>query len=595
MATAPSTTKKRSLSLQAKVLTLVLLPLFMVTVGLVAFNAYERTQNTRDTLANQRELLIEERRHAVRDIVQVATTAISPIYERAGANDEEAKQQVAELVRAMRFEGNNYVFIYDFEGNNIVTAPAPEREGTNMMDVRTPDGSYLIRDILQVAKNGGGFHSYVWEYPSTREIEPKHSYVESLEKWGWMIGAGVYVTDVDVTVAELEATATANLRQSILSAILLGAVLFVIVALLAFGFVRRTVGPIKRTASAMHDIAQGRGDLTRRLAVESNDEVGNLAVQFNAFVERMQDTLRDVRRSTVSVYHSAGEMSHSSEELATRTEQAAANLQETSASMEEITSTVNHSADNAQQANQLVQSTAEVAHQGEEAMGQVERTMHDINDSASRISDIITMIDAIAFQTNILALNASVEAARAGEHGRGFAVVAQEVRTLASRSSDASKEIRTLIDSSVKHTHAGAELVRNAGATMRDIVESVSKVTDVIGEISAGAKEQSSGIGQINTAVAEMDTMTQQNAAMVQESTAAAADMRRHAEHLNELINSFVLGGDDPQASSTRQLSNQPHQPQPASSPSDLQALKRPTLSSQKAPVKSSEDAWEEF
>ncbi|RUR30453.1 HAMP domain-containing protein [Vreelandella andesensis] len=575
-------------------LTLVLLPLFIVTAGLVAFNAYERIQNTRDTLANQREVLIEERRNAVRDIVQVATTAISPIYEQADANDEDAKQQVAELVRAMRFEGNNYVFIYDFDGNNIVTAPAPEREGTNMMDVRTPDGNYLIRDILQVAQNGGGFHSYLWEYPSTREIVPKHSYVDSLEKWGWMIGAGVYVTDVDAVVAELEATANADLRRSILFAILLGAALFLVVALLAFGFVRRTVGPIKRTASAMHDIAQGRGDLTRRLAVESNDEVGNLAVQFNAFVERMQETLRDVRRSTMSVYHSAGEMSHSSEELATRTEQAAANLQETSASMEEITSTVNHSADNAQQANQLVQSTAEVAHHGEEAMGQVERTMHDINDSATRISEIITMIDAIAFQTNILALNASVEAARAGEHGRGFAVVAQEVRVLASRSSDASKEIRGLIDNSVQHTHAGAELVRKAGATMHDIVESVSKVTDVIGEITAGAKEQSSGIGQINTAVAEMDTMTQQNAAMVQESTTAAANMRRHAEHLNGLINTFILGDDEPQTSSIRQSANQSRQALPSGAPTS-QELKRPALSAKPAPVKSGEDDWEAF
>ncbi|QPI63892.1 methyl-accepting chemotaxis protein [Vreelandella venusta] len=597
MATPPpaSTSPKRNLSLQAKVLMLVLLPLFIVTAGLVAFDAYGRIQNTHETLANQREVLIEERRNAVRDIVQMATSAISPIYEQADANDEEAKQQVAEIVRAMRFEGNNYVFIYDFDGNNIVTAPAPEREGTNMMDVRTPDGNYLIRDILQVAKNGGGFHSYLWEYPSTREIEPKHSYVDSLEKWGWMIGAGVYVTDVDAVVAELAATANADLRQSILFAILLGAALFLAVALLAFGFVRRTVGPIKRTASAMHDIAQGRGDLTRRLAVESNDEVGNLAVQFNAFVERMQETLRDVRRSTMSVYHSAGEISHSSEELATRTEQAAANLQETSASMEEITSTVNHSADNAQQANQLVQSTAEVAQHGEEAMGQVERTMHDINDSATRISEIITMIDAIAFQTNILALNASVEAARAGEHGRGFAVVAQEVRTLASRSSNASKEIRTLIDSSVKHTHTGAELVRKAGATMHDIVESVSKVTDVIGEITAGAKEQSSGIGQINTAVAEMDTMTQQNAAMVQESTTAAANMRRHAEHLNELINTFVLGDDEPQASSTQPALNQPRQSLPSGTPSAQQALKRPTLSSKPAPVNAGEDDWEEF
>tara|TARA_R110002020_G_scaffold13501_2_gene48653 strand:- start:13 stop:1797 length:1785 start_codon:yes stop_codon:yes gene_type:complete len=587
---------KRALGLQTKVLMLVLLPLLLVTVVLVGFKAYSSAQDTRDTLANQREMLIEERRNAVRDIVNIATTAIAPIYDQAGANDEAAKQRVAELVRAMRFEDNNYIFIYDYDGNNIVTAPAPDREGTNMIDAQTPDGTYLIREIIKVAQSGGGFYSYMWDYPGTDRIEPKHSFVDRLEKWGWLIGAGVYVTDVEDAVAELEAAAAADLRQGIIFASLLGLGLFVVIALIAYGLVRRTLGPIKRTTAAMHDIAQGRGDLTRRLAVESGDEIGDLSVQFNAFVARMQDTLRDVRRSTLSVHQAAGEISKSSDELATRTEQAAANLQQTSASMEEITSTVNHSADNAQQANTLVQSTADVAREGETSMGQVESTMRDINDSASRISDIISMIDSIAFQTNILALNASVEAARAGEHGRGFAVVAQEVRVLASRSSDASKEIRALIDASVQHTNSGAKLVRSAGDTMREIVSSVAKVTDVIGEITAGAKEQSSGIGQINTAVAEMDTMTQQNAAMVQESTTAAANMRRHAEQLNQLINSFVLGDDEP----TQQQALASPAPQQRGGDS---GLKRPALSSnassqpasKPSPAKHAADEWEEF
>lgn len=588
---------KRALGIQTKVLMLVLLPLLLVTVVLVGFKAYSSAQDTRDTLANQREMLIEERRHAVRDIVQMATSAIEPIYEQAGANDEAAKQQVAELVRSMRFEDNNYIFIYDYDGNNIVTAPAPEREGTNMIDAQTPDGTYLIREIIKVAQSGGGFYSYMWDYPGTDRIEPKHSFVDRLEKWDWLIGAGVYVTDADDAIAELEAAAAADLRQGIIFASLLGLGLFVVIALIAYGLVRRTLGPIKRTTAAMHDIAQGRGDLTRRLAVESGDEIGELSVQFNAFVARMQNTLRDVRSSTLSVHQAAGEISQSSDELATRTEQAAANLQQTSASMEEITSTVNHSADNAQQANTLVQSTADVAREGETSMGQVESTMSDINDSASRISDIISMIDSIAFQTNILALNASVEAARAGEHGRGFAVVAQEVRVLASRSSDASKEIRALIDASVQHTNSGAKLVRSAGDTMREIVSSVAKVTDVIGEITAGAKEQSSGIGQINTAVAEMDTMTQQNAAMVQESTTAAANMRRHAEHLNQLINSFVLGDDEPTPRHEALAS-----PTPQQRGSDS-AMRRPALSSHSSsqpsskpsPAKHAADEWEEF
>ncbi|GEN26426.1 methyl-accepting chemotaxis protein [Halovibrio variabilis] len=581
--------RRGGFGLQTKILLLVLLPLLLVTVALVGFDTYSGIRDTRESLTEQREVLIDERRNAVHNIVQIAKTAIAPIYEEAGVNDEAAKQQVAELVRSMRFEDNNYIFIYDYDGNNIVTAPAPEREGTNMIDAQTPDGTYLIRELIKVAQSGGGSYSYLWEYPGTNDIEPKHSYVDRLEKWDWLIGAGVYVTDVDEAFAELEAAAAVDLRQDIIFSALLGLGLFVVIALLAFGFVRRTVSPIKRTATAMHDIAQGRGDLTQRLAIESRDEIGDLALQFNAFVARMQETLRDVRRSTLSVHQAAGEISQSSEELATRTEQAAANLQQTSASMEEITSTVNHSADNAQQANTLVLSTADVAREGETAMGQVETTMQDINDSASRISDIITMIDAIAFQTNILALNASVEAARAGEHGRGFAVVAQEVRILASRSSDASKEIRALIDTSVQHTESGAKLVRNAGDTMREIVSSVAKVTDVIGEITAGAKEQSSGIGQINTAVAEMDTMTQQNAAMVEESTTAAANMRRHAEQLNELISSFVLGEDEPTQQRQALAS-----PAPKARGNDS-GLKRPAIAAKPSTGKQAEDEWEAF
>nr|WP_298055650.1 methyl-accepting chemotaxis protein [uncultured Halomonas sp.] len=593
-----SSPAKRALGLQAKVLALVLLPLLLVTVALVLFDTYTRTQDVHESLLEQQQLLIDERREAVRDVVQVATTAIAPIYQAAGANDARAKARAAEILRAMRFSGDNYIFVYEADGTNVVLPFSPEREGTNLSSLQAPDGAYIVRDFISVGQKGGGFYEYPWEYPGTNEPQPKHSYVAQLEKWGWVVGAGVYMTDVDDALVELEAAAMAGLRQSILFATLLGAGLFGVVAIITIGFARRTLGPIKRTSAAMRDIAQGRGDLTRRLAVESNDEIGDLAVQFNAFVARMQETLQDVRRSTLSVHQAAGEISQSSEELATRTEQGAANLQQTSASMEEITSTVNHSAENAQQANKLVQSTAEVAREGETAMGQVETTMRDINDSASRISDIINISDAIAFQTNILALNASVEAARAGEHGRGFAVVAQEVRILASRSSDASKEIRALIDASVQHTNSGATLVRNAGETMREIVSSVAKVTDVIGEITAGAKEQSSGIGQINTAVAEMDTMTQQNAAMVQESTTAAASMRRHAEHLNELINSFVLGEDEPH----RQALASPASQQRGGN----NELKRPALSSQPSAQRSTqpaapsssrhaEDEWEEF
>ncbi|MHB0774828.1 methyl-accepting chemotaxis protein [Halomonas sp. WWR20] len=566
---------------------LVLVPLLLITITLASVAAYDRVLASHTTLAEQHSMLVEARKAAVRNVIEAAMSSIAPIVANAGPNDVAAQEQAKEILRRFRFDKSNYVFVYDYHGKVLVQPMMPDREGTNGLDTQDRNGKPLIRDMIEIARKGGGFYQYAWPHPDTGEIEAKHSYATGVQKWGWLVGAGVYATDIDAAMAAVEAAEASAQHQFILKTVLIGSAIFMGVAAIAIWLVRRTVQPIRRTASAMQDIAKGKGDLTRRLAIESDDEIGDLARQFNAFVVRMQDTLREVRSSTLSVYQTAGDIAQGSEELASRTEQAAANLQQTSASMEEITSTVNNSAESAQQANQLVLSTAEVARQGEAAMSQVERTMSDIDASASKIGDIVSMIDSIAFQTNILALNASVEAARAGEHGRGFAVVAQEVRILASRSSEASREIRTLIDDSVSHTQSGAGLVRSAGQTMREIATHVARVTAVIGEISAGAKEQSSGIVQVNTAVAEMDTMTQRNAAMVQQSATAAADMRLHAERLNRLINTFVLGEDTPTRGS--------HHASPVAAPRAMAVTHSPKPPAKQHAGREAAQEWETF
>lgn len=531
----------RTVSLQAKVLALVLVPLFLVTAVLEIMGSLESRDATIEQLQNTKADLIESRKDAVRDVVMTAYTSVQPIIDRAGANDQDAQQQVKEALRSIAFEGNNYVFVYEYDGTNLVTRPSPHQEGTNMLAVKDPSGAPIISDLIDVAKAGEGFYSYTWNHPESGDLVPKHSFAIGIDKWDWMVGAGIYVSDIEETMAEAEAAAMADLRSNTITNIVTAIVMFLMVALLATLVVRRTMRPIKVTAAAMKDIAHGQGDLTKRLEVASRDEVGELAFQFNAFVSRMQDTLLEVRSSTRQVFSASGQIAEGSEELATRTEQSAANLQETSSSMEEISSNVKNSSDSAKKADGFAKSTASMAQEGKFAMEKVSSTMDDIAGSGVKIGEIITMIDSIAFQTNILALNAAVEAARAGEHGRGFAVVASEVRTLASRSSDASKEIRTLIDQSTAHTKSGTVLVAGASEKISAILDGVNRMSEVMAEISAGAVEQSAGIGQINTAVSELDSMTQQNASMVQQTSSAAAGMRQHAAKLNELINSFVL------------------------------------------------------
>ncbi|MBT3065730.1 methyl-accepting chemotaxis protein [Rhodoferax sp. U11-2br] len=286
----------------------------------------------------------------------------------------------------------------------------------------------------------------------------------------------------------------------------------------------------------------GEGDLSQTLPQDGKDEISHLLQALSKMQASLVGVVQRVRQGSESVATASSEIAQGNHDLSSRTESQASALEETAASMEELSSTVKQNADNARQANQLAQNASSVAAQGGEVVAQVVDTMKGINEASRKISDIISVIDGIAFQTNILALNAAVEAARAGEQGRGFAVVASEVRSLAGRSADAAKEIKTLINNSVERVEQGTALVDQAGTTMTEVVNSIKRVTDIMGEISAASNEQSQGVSQVGDAVTQMDQVTQQNAALVEEMAAAASSLKSQAQDLVGTVAVFKLG-----------------------------------------------------
>ncbi|VAW66389.1 Methyl-accepting chemotaxis protein I (serine chemoreceptor protein), partial [hydrothermal vent metagenome] len=353
------------------------------------------------------------------------------------------------------------------------------------------------------------------------------------------------------------------------------------------------VEPVKEAQRVIKSLSVG--DLTEQMEGEYSGEFADLRDSINETNEVLSRTVDQIISGAENILTSSDEIARGNADLSQRTEEQASSLEETASSMEEMTSTVKQNADNAREANQLAVAAREQAEKGGDVVQKAVKAMGEINTSSKKIADIIGVIDEIAFQTNLLALNAAVEAARAGEQGKGFAVVAAEVRNLAQRSAGAAKEIKGLINDSVERVDEGSRLVDASGKTLEEIVNGVKKVSDIIAEIAAAAQEQSAGIEEVNKAITQMDEMTQQNAALVEEATAASESMNEEAREMNDLMDFFDLGEEEPEPVKAVVKRKRKKVREVEEEKSSKTRKKSPGHARRTPTVAADDDEWEEF
>ena len=548
------------LTIRTRLLAAVLVPV-LITAGTLAWiTASQIQENAEEELKGLEASLLQARKAGLRSLIDAAKAVVLEAKNDPSLSEDQAKEAAAARLRSIRFDETNYVFAYTRNVYNLAYAPDPSKEGPT----NNPTLKRLVGDLFDAAESNG-FYGYEWINPASGNEEPKLSYSTVIPDWDWMIGAGVYITDIERELQEMDRGMSA-----ILGFILLDTAMVVVIALVIGIFVGRSVTtPLKRVSNIMREIADGEGDLRQRLPDEGKDELAELGRRFNAFVVKIQNTMREVGATTDQVASAAEELSRvanetraSVQEQGSETDQIASAINEMAATIQQISGNANEVESAASDADRMAREGGETISSAQGAVNQLSEEIQDtakiidaLAEKSDDIQQVLDVIHAVTEQTNLLALNAAIEAARAGEHGRGFSVVADEVRQLARRSAESADQIREMIDGFVTESKASVERMNTSRKRSTETVERINHATDALNtiktsvgqihdqvtQIATAAEQQSQVAEEINQNVVRIVDAAQRSDTGVTQTNEASHELARLGESLRELVGQFKV------------------------------------------------------
>lgn len=558
----------RKISVRLKVLLIAVVPLFVITVALMAIAQVQLVDLGEQEISLARTDMMKQKQRELEDHVVMAFSAIDRVYRDKSLSREQAQHKAGQILTDLSYGNDNYIFAFDYAGTTLVHRQNPGLLGKNLIGLQDANGKLMIRELIETARDGGGFVNYVWTLPDGSS-GPKLSYARTLPDWQWVIGSGFMVNDIDQYVAELRKETHEQIQQTLIAVLLVGLTLLLIMMIAASWLSRRLVSPLSLTAQAMRNIAEGEGDLTRCLEVGSEDEVGEVTRGFNRFsakiralvtevkdgIQELTGATRDMQGVVQATHDEAQNQSVTTRQVAASVHEMALSAQQVSDSAQAAASSADAADHQAQQGQQLVEDTISTIADLASEVNTAGEAIEQLDCFADQITGVVNVIKDIADQTNLLALNAAIEAARAGEQGRGFAVVADEVRSLATRTQSSTEEIQqmvdqlltgvatavSVIDSSKVRTSETIQRARQAGCSLTEITSAVSHISSMNTRIADAAHQQSEVAETIRHNVLHIADIAQRSAVQADTLAGTTDEMAQLEKRLSNMIRQFQV------------------------------------------------------